>query len=168
MAKPRVRQLDASGKQPRQSIAGYYPKSWKKLPANVRRKEVTAEEALAAFQNEPMSGNRKQRMYIYGAHASYRKGQDQRYADVLASANRRGPMVRRLTEIKADVDAYEAQAELESLQYYGVSSLSELSKDARQELTRDVRAYEQSLMVDFATRQMGHEYSRVLGIWVAS
>lgn len=164
MGKNRVRQLPAAGKQPRQSVAGYYPKSWRKLPANVRRKEVTAEEALAAFRNEPGANNLKQRVYVYGVDLQSRPKE----LGIGASATRRGPAVRRLEQIAADVEAYRVQAEINLANRLGADPLPQIASMLRREMEKDVRAYEQGLMVDWASRQMGRRYSRVVGIWVAS
>lgn len=77
-------------------------------------------------------------------------------------------MVKRLEEIRADVEAYRVQAEIDAAAQWGGNPPPQIASMLKREVNRDVRAYEQALMTDFVSRQMGFNYSRVLGIWVAS
>lgn len=123
---------------------------------------MTVEEALQALANEPGARNAKTRIYIYGVHESQPKN-----LDVKASASRRGDMEDDLRAIQADKQAQEALIRMEYARAYPHPPAAVANMIERQ-IKRDVAAYEQARMVEFATEQMGFSYSRVLGIWVAS
>lgn len=162
MARNRVRMPKVPEGAPKQSIAGYYPKDWKRQPANINRKPVTADEALQALANHPGAYDERVRIYIYGVHQS--RPQD---VDVKASAGDRGPMRDALEAIDADVAAYRAQANIDARARYSGSIPYAVELSIRRDVEKDVRAYEQSRMVQFATDQMGYDYKRVLGVWIA-
>lgn len=168
MARLRVREKEATDIRPHQSIAGYYPQKWKVQPANINRKNVTAEEILAALANEPGAPDADMRVYTYGAHEKYRASHEPDKAGVLASVGRRSALVDEMRAIQADRDAYRAELELAAAQRFGVSPPVQIASMLKREINTSVAKYEQQAIVDFMSDQMGHKYTRVLGVWISS
>lgn len=168
--KLRTRTTPAKGKYPRQTLAGYYPTKWRNLPAGVRRKNVTIDEALEAFRLEPKADDRFQRIYIYGHHAPYRAGESdlRPELDVLAGSDVRGDAMDALRAAQAD---YEAQRALIEMDYAPriQAAPSAVKSVLRREMRRDIAAYEQGLLIEWANVEIksGAPWRRVAGIWVA-
>lgn len=173
--KPRTRTTPAKGKYPRQTLGGYYPATWRIVPAKERHKNVTVEEALAAYRAEPAPDDSLQRIYIYGHHTPYRAGEvDKGELDVLAASDVRGDVIDALKKIQADRDAYRAQLEVDEFARMGKKYPKGIPKDVarllRRRITTSVNEYEQGLFVEFANVEIASAapWKRVVGIWVAS
>lgn len=130
---------------------------------------------LAAFQREPAPGDRFQRIYIYGHHTPYRVGEvDTGELDVLASSDVRDDVIDAIKQVQADRDAYRAALEVSEFQRIGRKYPKGIPKDVarllRSRITKDVNAYEQGLLIEFANIEIksGAPWSKVVGIWVAS
>lgn len=179
MARKRLREVPAKGKHPAQTIAGYYPKTYKHVRAIVARKRtgVSVEEALAALNNAPKPPTASQRFSFFGVHTEVEGSpSDENEADVKGSAIQYGKAQQDLQGIQADVEAYKAQAAIDEWARINARYRGKVPKDVASLVKRrislglpNVKAYEQSLMREWAGDVMGfgYDYSVLLGVVVA-
>lgn len=173
--KPRTRTTPAKGKHPQQTLAGWYPTTWRNVRAKERHKNVTVEEALAAYRQRPAPDDSFQRIAIYGHHTPYRAGEtDTGELDVLAASDVRGDIIDALKRIQADRDAMRAQLEFSEFarmnQKYPRGIPKDVARLLRSRITKQVNAYEQELLIEFANVEIpsAAPWTRVVGFWVAN